>query len=70
MAKKVTTYKIVRGYFNEEYDKEVIKTRLTFQQAVAHCRDPESSSRTCSSPEGVARTAERGPWFDGFSEED
>jgi hypothetical protein len=65
----MTTYKIVRSYFNQDYDSEVIETGLTLEEAREWCRDPETSSRTCTSEEGCARTEERGPWFDGYDEE-
>jgi len=65
----MTTYKIIRGYFNDEYPRETIATGLTLEEAQEHCRDPETSSSTCSSEEGLRRTRERGPWFDGYDEE-
>jgi hypothetical protein len=63
-----TTYKVVRGYFNE-HDKRVMATGLTLQEAQEWCRDPETSSRTCTSKENCAHTEEYGPWFDGYVEE-
>jgi hypothetical protein len=63
------TYKIVRNYFNQEYESEVIAEGLDLTEAQEWCRDPETSSRTCTSEEGCERTAERGPWFDGYEEE-
>ena len=63
----MTTYKIVRMYFDG--DNRVIDTGLTLEQAQAHCRDPETSSRNCKEPANVAHTEEHGPWFDGYEEE-
>ncbi len=63
------TYKIVRGYFNEKYAKRTIATGLTLEEAQAHCRDPETSSRTCQKAANVRRTEQRGPWFDGYTKE-
>ena len=60
-------YKIVRHYFNTS-TKRVIKRGLTLQEAQAHCRDPETSSRTCTTREGKARTQRYGAWFDGYDE--
>jgi len=57
-------YKIVRMYFKG--GKRTIETGLTLEQAQAHCRDPETSSRTCTKSAGRKRTKERGPWFDGY----
>jgi hypothetical protein len=66
---KPATYKIVRGYFDDDLEREVIATGLTLEEAQAHCEDPETSSRTATSPEGVARTELHGPWFDRYTEE-
>ena len=46
-----------------------IKRGLTLAQAQAHCKDPETSSRTCTDAAGLLRTRERGPWFDGYTAE-
>lgn len=63
----MTTYKIVRHY--RDHDSEIVREGLTLDEVRAHCRDPESSSNTCTSDEGRQRTADRGPWFDGYTEE-
>lgn len=59
------TYRIVRMYLRD-HPKRVIKRGLTLHEAQAHCRDPESSSDTCTSSAGKARTRRMGPWFDGY----
>jgi hypothetical protein len=59
-------YKIVRMFFRN--GKRTIKTGLTLEEAQAHCRDPETSSRTATSAKARRRTAARGPWFDGYEE--
>lgn len=63
------TYKIVRMYFNKDIPKRTIDTRLTLEEAQAHCRDPETSSRTCTKAAGVRRTRKLGHWFDGYTKE-
>jgi len=63
----VPTYKIVRFYFHS--GRRVVQRGLTLEQAQAHCSDPETSSRTCCKAHNVRRTREKGPWFDGYSEE-
>lgn len=63
------TYKIVRSYLNDRFHKHTIKTGLTLEEAQEHCRDPETSSRTCKGSKGKARTLVKGPWFDGYDEE-
>jgi len=42
---------------------------LTLEEAREHCNDPESSSKTATSPEAKERTEIYGPWFDGFEKE-
>lgn len=61
------TYKIVRHYMRG--DKRTITTGLTLEQAQAHCQDPETSSTTATGAKARKRLAERGPWFDGYTEE-
>lgn len=61
-------YKIVRMYANDDIPKRTIKTRLTLEEAQAHCNDPETSSRTATSAEARKRTEQCGPWFDGYEE--
>lgn len=63
----MTTYKIIRMYF--EGGHRIIKRGLTLEQAKAHCSDPETSSSTCTTATGKARTRRMGPWFDGFDKE-
>ena len=65
-----STYRIVRFYRdNPDLNRTIVTRGLTLEQAQDHCNDPETSSSTCSSPEGVARTKQHGPWFDGYEEE-
>lgn len=61
-------YKITRSYFNRPGVHRTIKTGLTLEEAQAHCGDKETSSRTCTSAAGKARTRRNGPWFDGYEE--
>lgn len=67
----MTTYKIVRNYFDRERapSRRVVKTGLTLEQAQQHCNDPETSYSTCTKTRNKARTKMYGPWFDGFMEE-
>ena len=64
----MATYKIVRNYFNS-IPSRTIATGLTLVEAQAHCNNSETSSTTCTSATGKARTRKLGAWFDGFSEE-
>jgi hypothetical protein len=50
-------------------EQVIIKEGLTKAEAQAHCRDPETSSSTCTKSELVEMTSKRGEWFDGFDEE-
>ena len=63
-------YNIVRMYFDAPSGirKRVIQTHLTLEEAQEHCKDPETSSSTCTSAAGKARTRRMGPWFDGYEE--
>lgn len=58
-------YKIVR-HFMRSNRKLVLFTNQTLAMAQSWCGDPETSSRTCTSAEGKARTRRCGPWFDGY----
>lgn len=59
-------YKIVRSYLKG--GRRTIMTGLTLEQAQAHCRDPETSSKTCTRPDRKRITRRMGPWFDGYVE--
>jgi hypothetical protein len=62
--------KIVRFYRDDDdLNRTVIVRGLTLEQAQAHCHDPETSSETCTSAEGLERTRLHGAWFDGYEEE-
>jgi hypothetical protein len=63
------TYKIVRCFADNDIKNKVVKTGLTLKEAQEHCQDPETSSRTCTSKQGKARTKQYGPWFDGYEQE-
>lgn len=60
-------YKIVRHFFNDNRTR-TIATRLTLEEAQAHCKDPNTSSRTARSTVAIQRTRQHGPWFDGYEE--
>jgi hypothetical protein len=63
------SYKIVRFYFKPTgYGRHsrVITRGLTLEEAQEHCRDPESSSKTCTSAKGKALMRRYGKWFDGY----
>ena len=61
------TYKIVRNFMNGH--KKTIEEGLTLEEAQEHCKDPETSSKTCTGEEGMSITEVWGPWFDGYDEE-
>jgi len=60
-------YKIVR--MNFQGGKRTIARGLTLDEAQAHCRNPETSSRTATSAAAKQRTKALGPWFDGYERE-
>lgn len=65
----MAAYMVVRFYAGDR-DPEVIATGLTLEEASAHCSDPETSSVSATGEEALRRTAEYGPWFEGFRDED
>ena len=58
-------YSIVRFYFSNN-KKCVLKKGLSLQEAQEHCRNPETSYKTCKSSKATKRTQKFGPWFDGY----
>ena len=66
----MATYRVYRGYFNnEDFGPDSIDTGLTLEEAREIARDDEGSSRTCTLPINVERTARCGPWFLMYEEE-
>ena len=65
------TYRIVRFYQNPNVDDHgaTVLEGLTLEEAQAHCKDPETSSRTCAGKASTRRTELYGPWFEGYTEE-
>jgi|SRR5665213_953440 len=61
------TYKILRKAFDR--DDELIESGLSLQDAQAHCSNPETSSRTCTSDWGHLLTEKIGAWFDAYEED-
>ncbi len=59
-------YDVVRFFKNGR--RRVVETAVTLEAAQAHCKDPETSSRTCKLAAGKARTRRSGEWFDGYRE--
>jgi len=62
------TYKVVRHWF-KDYRTAVIERRLTLEEAQAHCRDPETSSRTCKPGTMKIVSPNGDKWFDGYEQE-
>ena len=60
------SYKIVRHYFNTN-TKRVVERGLSLEQAQAHCKNPETSSRTAMGYQAKRRTKIYGPWFDEYT---
>lgn len=59
-------YHIVRMY--QTGKSRVIRRGLTLAQAKKHCRNPETSSKTATTPAAKARTKKHGSWFDGYEQ--
>jgi hypothetical protein len=64
-------YKVVRKFYNESVSSYTVPgmTGLYLSEVQAHCQNPETSSKTCTSKAGRARTAKHGPWFDAYTED-
>jgi hypothetical protein len=48
------------------HERQVIKSNVTLLEARAHCKNPQTSSETCTDPAAKALTEKMGPWFDGY----
>lgn len=59
-------YRIVRMFSDEAISPQTILVNLTLEQAQAHCKNPETAAKTCTSGEGAALTRHFGTWFDGY----
>ena len=60
-------YNIRRFYFKG--GSRLIHRGLTLKQAQEHCKNPETSSSTCTNSAGKKRTKNKGAWFDGYEKE-
>tara|TARA_B100001094_G_scaffold97081_1_gene93100 strand:- start:1013 stop:1216 length:204 start_codon:yes stop_codon:yes gene_type:complete len=60
-------YRIIRFY--KDHQSKVIKRVQTLEDAQRHCKDPETSSKTCVGDASVEHTAKLGEWFDGYEKE-
>ena len=63
------TYCIKRFYYEQGckyYPYRIIRKGLVFGEAEDHCRNPETSSSTCTNSRNHRHTQEYGAWFDGF----
>ena len=63
------TYRIIRMHYRDDVPNRVVDKGLTLEEAQAHCRNKETSSRTATTPAAKAYTAKFGAWFDGYEEE-
>ena len=63
-----TTYRIVRMFRDDHPPRRLRgKSGLSLDEARAHCKDPETSSRTRVAPDPYG--GRMGAWFDGYEEE-
>ncbi len=61
-------YNIVR-FFSDRTRPQIIIRGVTLEEAQVHCEDINTSSRTCYTKSGLARTRRHGAWFDGYREQ-
>lgn len=65
-------YQVVRAFGDGSVGprkKKVILRNLTLIEAQAHCRNPETSSKTATSKAARERTRRCGPWVDQYDEQ-
>jgi hypothetical protein len=69
MKGKNMLYKVVRYFQNGE--RRTIKSGLYLEEAQEHCRDKETSSKTCTNKVKLRHYAnsKKGEWFDGYIED-
>jgi len=60
-------FKIIRHFMRSNRKLTVRRVALECD-AQAHCRNPETSSKTATSSTAKGRTRKYGPWFDGYTE--
>ena len=58
-------YSIIRFFATGR--RYTITNGITLDAARKHCADPQTSSDTCTTPTGKARTKKCGTWFDGYA---
>lgn len=63
------SYKILRFFASPDLETKTCHTGLTLEEVQKHCQDKESSSMTCTTSIGRARTRKMGPWLDGYTAE-
>lgn len=59
-------FKIIE--FRMNGDNVEVKRVKDLETAKRLCSDPETSSRTCTTKSGMAKTKKYGAWFWGYSE--
>lgn len=63
------TYRVIRFYADPKRPCELVRENQTLEEAMAHCNDPETSSRTATDPAASESTDCAGEWFDMFLRE-
>lgn len=61
-------YRIVRAFLDSG-TRRIVRTDLTLGEAQAHCRDPESASKTARSKKARACTRRNGAWVDRYEDQ-
>lgn len=62
------TYYVKRVY-QMDHPSRVLKEGLTLEEAQTHCKDPETSSRTCTEEASKKHTEQYGAWYDVYEKE-
>ena len=64
----MNTYRIVRIYENDRSSR-TIRRGLSLAEAQAHCRNPETRSKTATGAAARRHTDRHGAWFDGYDDD-
>ena len=65
----MTTYRVVRIYERTIVPNRIVRRGMSLEEAVAHCEDPKSNSRTAKGKHQTVRTKKYGHWHDAYAKE-
>jgi len=66
MKSQELKYRIIRHY-QDRREIRVLRVKVTKEHAKEHCKNPESSSNTCSKPYNLKLKQRVGRYFDTYT---